>query len=373
MAVWRRLSAGWVAVLASLVLSACGGDGQVLRIGFVASFAGGGQDLVIGARNGVQQAIEAFNAAGGHRGRPVELVLADLAVDSPAAAIARFRQQGVEFVIGPLLSVEALGLLSTPGAEALVFVSPSVTTPALSGRDDNFFRVVSTTRSYAASMAERLYARGLRTAALVRETTNPEYSLAWQDSFSERFTALGARVVTHATLPPDDDAGYRVAASQAMAAAAEVAVVIGRPLDVARFAQRLRDLPGRQPVLASAEWGGGESLPELGGRAVEGVLVQQFFDREANTPPYLEFAAAYAERYRQPPGFVAVLAHDAANAVLEAIRQRRAGQSARDAMRALQTLEGLQQTLHFDRYGDTLRSAHMVRIEAGRFVAEGDR
>ncbi|WP_114649661.1 ABC transporter substrate-binding protein [Pseudothauera hydrothermalis] len=373
MAVWRRLSAAWVAVLAGLVLSACGGQEQALRIGFVASFSGGGQDLVIGARNGVQQAIDAFNAAGGHHGRVVELVLADLAVDSPAAAIARFQQQGVEFVIGPLLSVEALGLLRTPGAEALVFVSPTVTTPALSGRDDNFFRVVPTVQAYAASMAERLYARGLRTAAMVRETTNPEYSLAWQDSFSERFIALGGCVVMNATLSPSDAEGYQLAAKQVMAATAEVAVVVGPPLDVARFAQRLRDLPGRQPVLASAEWGGGESLPELGGHAVEGVIVQQFFDRDANAPRYLEFAAAYAEHYRQPPGFVTVLAYDAANAVLQAIRQRRAGQSARDAMRALQTLEGLQQTLHFDRYGDTLRSAHMVRVEAGRFVAEGDR
>ena len=373
MAAWPRLSAGLAAALAVLLLSACGtDDGQPLRIGFIGSFTGGGHDLVIGARNGAQQAIDEFNAAGGHRGRLAELVLADMAVDPPEIVIEHFRRQGVEFVIGPLLSGEALRLMASPGAEALVFVSPSATTPDLAGRTDSFFRVVATTAEYAASMAQRLHARGLRTAAVVRETTNTEYSQKWQESFEARFAALGGRVVVSATLEPDDPGTFDAVARQVASAGADVAVVIGRPLDVARLAQRLRAQPGRQPVLASAEWGGGESLPELGGRAVEGALVQQFFDRDSNAPRYLRFAEAYAERYRQAPGFVAVMAHDAATAVLEAIRQRRAGESALEAMRGVHGLEGLQQTLQFDIHGDSSRADFPNRVEAGRFVRDGE-
>ena len=121
----------------------------------------------------------------------------------------------------------------------------------------------------------------------------------------------------------------------------------------------------------SSEWASTEQLLELGGAAVEGMVVSQFFERASAPAALPAFKDAYRERFGEEPGFSAVNAYDAVNVVLEVLR-RRQGESLRDAMLRIGTYDGLQGALKIDRFGDADRRSHMAVVERGAFqVVEG--
>ncbi len=94
----------------------------------------------------------------------------------------------------------------------------------------------------------------------------------------------------------------------------------------------------------------------------------QDFDRNSRAARYLAFRAAYRERFHREPGFGGVIAFDAANVVLDALAQQRAGQTVKDAVLGLKHFEGVQESLTFDEFGDVKRSIVVTAVRDGQFV-----
>jgi branched-chain amino acid transport system substrate-binding protein len=144
-------------------------------------------------------------------------------------------------------------------------------------------------------------------------------------------------------------------------------VVVANAIDTANLAQLLRKENQTLPMLA-AEWAATEQLIELGGRAVQGLHVAQYFDRQGQQPGFLDFRKAFVARFGRQPGFAEVGAFDATRVVLQAERQRQGKESLRDTLRRLRRFDGLQQTIEFDDYGDASRQLYITRIDNGRYV-----
>ena len=118
----------------------CSGK-KAIRIGFVAQLTGVQAELGVQERNGVQLAMEKINAKGGIGGRPVELVVRD-DLGTPEGARAADRdliEAGVVAIIGHATSGQTMVGLSVTNPARVVMLSPTATTPELSGLDDFFF------------------------------------------------------------------------------------------------------------------------------------------------------------------------------------------------------------------------------------------
>ena len=187
-----RLQAPAILLLV-LMLNACKAR-EPIRIGFLAGTSGRVADSGISGRDAVQLAVEQCNREGGISGRKIQLSIKD---DRQQPEIARQQtreliSEGVVAIIGPMTSDMAMAVTPIADAAHVVLMSPTATTEALSGKDDYFLRVASTSGTYARRSANYLTKSGkMRRVAVVYDLDNASFSKYWVDNFRESFLDNG--------------------------------------------------------------------------------------------------------------------------------------------------------------------------------------
>jgi branched-chain amino acid transport system substrate-binding protein len=248
-----------IAVLLAVALSgACGHDRSPILIGISGPF---GQARGASMRNGADLAAAEVNRAGGLRGRRLELVFADDSADaSVATRIAyRFRDDPqIVAVVGHLTSGATIAAASiyNGGNHPVVQVSPSASSPELTGAGRYTFRISPTDRAHGARLAEfALTTLSARRAAIIYE--NDDYGRGVRNTFRTAFSENGGEIVAEdpylpslPTLEP-----YLLRSRRA---GANVVVVAGTSDDAMRVISTMDSL--------------GLTVPLLGGDGLVGVL-----------------------------------------------------------------------------------------------------
>ncbi|WP_326533176.1 ABC transporter substrate-binding protein [Pseudorhodoferax sp.] len=358
-------AASALALLAGLCLVGCGPK-PALRIGFLGGLTGRAASFSEEGRNGVILAIEQRNQAGGVGGRTLELVVQDHGTTAGQAvpAFEALVATRVDAVIGPYASETALALLPAIDAARVLVLSPAVTSVALAGRDDHLVRLSRTTRDNAQALAEKLHARGQRRVALATDTGNRAYFVAWRDDFKAAFTALGGQVVVDAEFTSTPDTSFEGVVRSVLAAAPDALVAVTSSVDAALIAQQMAKQPQRVPMAAIAA---SDALLELGGGAVEGMLVAQAYNRADDSPRFRSFVEAYRARFDREPSYSAIASYDAVLVLAQALAQAAPGEPLRDAVLHYQPYEGVQGAIRFDGFGDGTRPAFFSVVRHGRF------
>jgi branched-chain amino acid transport system substrate-binding protein len=338
-------------------------------MGFVAGLTGKMADLGLYGRHGAELAVEEVNRAGGIGGREVRLLIRDDRQEEGAAreAFREMTEARVEAVVGPMTSAMAMVLAPLAEQARLVLVSPTVTTTALAGRDDHFFRVCATTALNAARMARFLRGRGVRRVTCVLESGNAAYTQGWQRDFQQVFLEEGGVVQEVLAYPSTQNSPLEPLAARALATRPDGVVLITPAVDAAALCRHLRQ--GGAETIALSEWASTEDLIRLGGRHVEGVFCSQFFDRQSTAPAYLAFRQAYQGRHGSPPGFMAMAGYDAAMTVMKALQIRGRGERLKDTLLRVTTFPGLQSDIRLDRYGDSQRQVFVATVKDGAYVS----
>lgn len=355
-------------LLTALILSGCS-EKEPLRIGFAGGLSGRVADLGISGRNGAILAVEQRNRDGGVGGRAVRLIVRD---DEQEAETARSVDRelidlGVQAIVGHMTSSMTMAAVDLVNESGTIMVSPTTTTTYLTGKDDNFLRVTATTREYATKMAR--YLRGKldpAAVAVVYDLGNREYTESWYRDFREEFEKLGGSIRSVETYTSGTEAHFYDVVDRALVPKAEGLVLIAGAMDTAMFSQQVRKT-GREIPIAAAEWAATEQLVDLGGAAVEGIIVSQFFDRESTAPDYNAFRWMYLEHFGEHPGFASVNAYDATMVVLEALENRRQGETLKEAILRISTFPGVQGPVKIDPFGDAERETFITTIKNGRF------
>lgn len=362
----RWLSA---AVGAPLVLSAslAGCSRTPLRLAILAGLTGPVSDLGTAARDGAALAFEEASAE-----RRIEWLEFDDAQqpDALPALAERIAQAQVTAVIGPATSSMAQAWIPQAQRLGLLTMSPTVTSHDFAGQDDLFFRVCATTRGYARRTAEfAIRNRGWKRFALIRDDSNAPYTRSWARFFHEAAVTLGAEVaepaVFHRRQGPVKDP--IAALDQAMRGQPDVVVIVANATDTALLSQAVA-ARSSAPALLAAEWAATDQLILGGGRAVEGLLVTQFFDRNSPAPRYLAYADRFQQRYGRATGFAEAAAYDAARVVLQALAQQRGDETLKATLLRVRQFEGLQNPVVFDDFGDCDRPLIVTEVRDGRFV-----
>jgi branched-chain amino acid transport system substrate-binding protein len=351
---------------AAIALAACAPRGP-LRIGYIGSLSGSGADMGEEGRNGAMLAVEERNAAGGIGGRRIELVVSDDAsvAEAARAAAASLIASKIELAIGSNNSAMADVVVPVFDRAGVVLISPNVSAMRFVGRDDYYFRMNSSTRvnsaQYARFLAER---RGRPPASLLWDSSNATFSKSWLDEFRASYAAAGGRVLSELAFDPRAAGGYGGLVDETMARGPGAILLVANAIDSARFAQLFRK-SGSKALFAAAEWAGTPQLIELGGRAVEGLLMLQEYDPFDAGPRFALFSASFRERFKSEPSFTSVLSWDACQAAFAALEGRRPGEGVKGALLRLGPFQGLQQKVSFDAFGDSRREAVFSEIRNG--------
>ncbi|MDG4595664.1 MAG: ABC transporter substrate-binding protein [Candidatus Contendobacter sp.] len=375
---FRRTGTGTRAItllLAVLVLLSCAvlpgcQPPESIRIGFVGGTSGRVADLGIAGRDAVLLAVELRNQAGGVAGRKVELLIRDDEQNPEVArrAVRELIAQGVVAIVGPMTSAMAIAVVPIADEAKVLLMSPTASTDDLTGLDDYFFRVNASTLDNASRVARYHVGRNAtRRLAVAYDLRNKSYTESWFNSFRATYVQGGGEIVKVLGFESGGETTFLQLAQDLLAAPADGVLIVANSMDTALLCQQIRKLDRRAPIITS-EWAATERLIELGGKAVEGVIVAQNFDRNSTEPRYRAFYQAYRDRFHREPGFGGVIAFDAANVVLDALAQQKAGRSVKETVLAMRRFEGVQEPIIFNEFGEMKRSLHITVVRDGQFV-----
>lgn len=302
----RRLAS---CLFAALLLAACT-DGKPVRIGFIGELTGNSADLGEASRNGVLLAIEQTNQAGGVNGRPIEVIARDTGASPESArqAAEELVAAGVVAVIGTTTTGMTKAIMPTLAAARIIQISPTASATDLYGLDDYLFRINWTARDNATLYAKACIAQGYRRISGLLNENNRAFSERWFADFTKAFTAAGGSIVgserfdSHSERLPD-------IVNTALAGQPDALILVANAVDSARLAQLVRKQEEGLPLIA-AEWASTDQLIELGGKAVEGMLLISQFNIDDRSPNFLAFRERYKQHYGREPAFASVLSHD---------------------------------------------------------------
>lgn len=361
----------WLAAaLLGALLAACTRS-EPIPLGFISGQTGRFADLGTAGLNGAVLAVEERNAAGGVGGRPVKLIIRDDAHDPQQAAMLfeDLLRQEVVAVIGPMTSAMAGVLIPLADRHATLLMGGTIVSHQFSGLDDQFVRVIDSSQSYAAGSARKHHQLlpTTRRISLILDLANREYTEDWARTYARAWPDQSTRI----ELEPFDSGrkpDLHELARQILRQQPDLVVLVSSALFSAELAKALH---GLQPELrlATAGWAGSTLLIELGGSAVEGMLVEQYFIPGDLSEKYRKFSENFLARFKRAPDFGAVISYDATNVLLDTLSQHPQRSGLKEALIARGSFQGVQGPLRIDRFGDAQRQASMAIIRNHRLQA----
>lgn len=354
------------------MLNGCGRN-EPIRIGFAEQLTGPQAELGVQTRNGVLLAVEKINSSGGINGRPIKLIIRDDKGTPEGVRVAdrELIKSGVVAIIGHATSQQTKDALPVIDTAHVVLISPSAAASELSTMSDYFFRVISEIKSRASGFAESIYKRRrLERIAVIYDTDNEAYALPYRESFASEYESLGGKIVGSVAFSSKTKPDFDPMLLKLRSSNADGLLIIASSYDTALIAQRTR-LIGWNVPLFSSSWAE-EILIKLGGKAVNGLELEQYYNLNSKSPAFQSFKSQYQKRYGEEPIGVAALGYETAEVLAAALKKT--GGSADGLRQALleTKINGLVDTISFDKHGGVVRPFYVGVAKNGRTVPVGD-
>ncbi|WP_231117157.1 ABC transporter substrate-binding protein [Pseudodesulfovibrio alkaliphilus] len=354
-------------------LAACG-DGRPIPVGFSGQLTGKMSDIGVYGRNGAMLAVEHINAAGGINGRPLKLIVRDDG-NTPEAAIAADRELmdlGVVAIIGHMTSSQTLAALPQAAQEGVLLISPTTSTPQLSGIKDNFVRVLMDNQYHGRELAA--YARNvldLRRVVSIVETDNASYSKTFEKYFSNAFEEYGGILLRSIPYSAAAAIDWKPVMAELSGLNPDGILLTCPAQDFVTLAQNIRSA-GLTARLLSGAWAYTENLLHWGGNELKGSIFVIDFAADNPSPEYVAFSNAYKRRFGNTPNFASAFAYESVLALAAGLRKTGgSAQGLLEAMAPSEPIKGVVGTFSIDQFGDVNRDIFIVTVRDGQFSTIG--
>jgi branched-chain amino acid transport system substrate-binding protein len=389
---WSQAAA--VLVAATMLLAACGGNGETERSGspggqdasagkktvalaFVGAQTGDNANLGINISNGARQAIDEANAKGD---LPVKVTLKIFdtqgsETQAPGVAQKVVADSSIVGIIGPAFSGESNAANPIFDQAGIPLITPSATRPSLSQQGWKVFHRLLANDTAQGTESAKYIAKSLKvtTAAFIHDNT--DYGKGLVDVVKRESEALGVKTAVFEAIDPKGT-DYSATVNKIKASRAALVYYAGYYAEAGRFIKQLRD----KGVTATFLSGDGSKDPGFvqaaGAPAAEGAeLTCPCADAAVATDPTAQaFAAAYTKAFGQPPGTYSGEAYDAANIFLAAMR---AGKTTKGDIltfidRDLGTFKGVTKDVTFREDGEiTTGTVYIYVVKGGKITVKG--
>jgi branched-chain amino acid transport system substrate-binding protein len=359
------------------LFSACGA-GEPIFVGFSGQLSGNYSDLGVGARNGVRLAIEEMNEEGGIAGRTLELLAEnDLnSLEGVREADKKLVDAGVVAIIGhitssqTLVSLEYLNELAESGAHDIALISPTASTPLLSGKRDRFFRLNPSSDRSAAAIAD--YARRrlkVKSVSIIYDTGNEAYSLPYIERFSKTMEKYGLEVRTRVSFRSGSQVQWTALVEELAPEKVDAVFLVSSATDTAILAGLIRKKTSDTHMLGSG-WANTDALIRNGGSSVEGMVFTDTARLDEDSEAYRSFERRYRNRFGKPLNFAVLQGYESMRLLEEGLMKTSgSGRGIVEALQSIESIEGIRGRIFFDAYGDVGGGYYITRVEEGSFVA----
>jgi branched-chain amino acid transport system substrate-binding protein len=345
--------------------AACNGEGPV-KVGAVLPLTG--QHAIYGEpiHLGLELALEQVQA---NEELDIEIALTveDSASDAEQAAqLARdLYADGAVAVIGGVTTDEALAMVGAADREEKVLLSPSASSPRLTGISRNFFRIFPSDFREGTKMGNfAAQTLGIDSAVIV--AAESPYARGIQDIFKTEFERYGGEVPAVIEYPAETE-DFASVVEQVLEHRPVAVYVADYARNTATIVRELRAHQYGGKILTTSAFATPEVLDDVG-RAAEGVLLTQTA-MPPDDPAVASFVQAFQAKHGHAPSLWAAHGYDALLVLVEAMRE--GGTRPNDlwkGMRSIRNFHGASGVIQFDERGDVGKYPRTYVVRNGELV-----
>lgn len=344
-----------------------------IYVGFSGSISGKDALMGIDGRDGALLAVDTLNAEGGVLGKRMELVIRDDqgSPEGVQAANNALIQFNVTAIVGHMTSTATLAGLEVTQPAGMIMISPTASTTSLKGKEDLFFRLITTADIEAHLIAQRVRELGFKTAGIILDEDNEAYVEAVLAAFEEKFPEIGGQVTEVAPFSSQTNPDFRPLLDSIRKSGAETLLVIAGAQDTGIICQHTRMIGWNAPIF-TARWGQGDVMIRDGGHAADGVETVIDFDPNNSSPEYTLFQNNFRTRFNREPTFAALRGYEAILLLARALEKTNGeSQGLPQALTETGRIDGPAGPFELDQFGDVIRQHYLLRVENGAWVTNG--
>jgi branched-chain amino acid transport system substrate-binding protein len=349
------------------VLLGCPGE-EVVKFGAVLPLTGEAAIYGLPVHRGIDLAFEHLQS---QQDLPylLELVTVDSESDPEKAKelLIQVYRDGALAAIGGVTTAEALQMVAVADEFDRVLVSPSASTPQLSGISKYFYRVFPSDAREGATMGN-FATQKLKAEKVVILAKEDAYAKGIQEVFKTEFERYGGEVLDLIEFPSlgSDLSGL---VERVMTLRPDAVYLAAYAPDLAQMIKYLRDQGFKGTIFTTSAFAAPEIIAQVG-RPAEGVfLTQAVFDIDSEDPIIRKFIDAYRAKYDLEPDLYAAHGYDSVLVLAEALRiGGRTSSELWKGIRSIRDFKGATGTVQFDERGDVQKFPHVYVVNEGVLV-----
>jgi branched-chain amino acid transport system substrate-binding protein len=360
------------------MFTACAKEPETIKVAILAPLSGPVPTFGVMTRDGALLAIEEWNAKGGVLNKKITAVVEDSqCTPDPAVNAANkvIDQDKVKYIVGEVCSKASIPVSEIANSKKVIQISPTSTNPDVTvgkdGKVKEFIFRACFIDPFQGTVGAKfaLDTLKLKNAFIMLDQAN-DYVKGLAEFFEKAYTAGGGKIVGKETYTAKDTDFSAILAK--VAAATPDLVYLPDYYNVVNLVSKQAKEKGIKAVFMG---GDGWDSSDLDLKAADGGFFTNHYSPQDNRPEVQNFVKAFGAKFKddkgQPkvPDALAALAYDAANILLQGIKEAGADDTTKvkDALKKI-GVNAVSGQIKFDANNNPVKSATILAVKDGKVV-----
>ena len=353
-----------------LNISAAAAAQETVKIGLSAPLTGDWAEYGNDFKRSVTMVMDRVNRMGGIHGKQVVLEIADSRGDPKESVLIAEKfvaDPDIIAQIGDFSSSSCMAAAPIYERANMTQLSPTSSHMGFTQKGQNMFRVVAT-QGYEGPYNARWAVQDLGKKKIATIYINNDWGVDANKYFTQEARKLGAEIVAEEAFTPGEK-DFTAILSKLKRLKPELIYLPTFYADAAAILNQAKRIRFNPVVLANSSLFSQKTI-ELGGDAVEGILIPANYFSADPRPAAQEFTREYQALYGAVPNQFAALAYDAANLMVAALQKAGVDDRAKvkDALASLQGFQGATGSISYANSHDPEKELVRITIKDGKWV-----
>lgn len=354
------------ALLCGFALILLGCPSEQVKIGVVLPLSGEAAAYGQAVEKGVMLAFDEIKADPTYETLNLEVTVVDTESKPEIAGEllkSQYSDEKALAAIGGVTSGEAKKMVEVVDRYDRILLSPTASSPDLTGISRNFYRIFPSDHTAASKMAQAA-AQALKVEKVVIIAEEQPYAKGVQSVFGPAFEGYGGEVLETIGFPPkttDMDA----LVSRALSLEPDGVYLAGYADSISALITELRkqDYSGR--IFTTSAFATSSAIAQVGDDAAGVFLTQTVFETDSDHAHIKTFVNGYREKYGEEPDIYAAHGYDAMKVMAAALLGRPVmpNEVKKGLRDAIKDFPGVTGSIQFDDLGDVRKFPRLYVID----------
>jgi branched-chain amino acid transport system substrate-binding protein len=368
----------WVSLLVLVVALVFSGvimaGGDTVKIGLSAPITGNNAEYGENFKYAAQMAADKLNAAGGIRGKKVELVVMDSKGDPKEAALIAqnfVQNQDIVAEVGDFSSTCCLAAAPIYERGGLVQLSPTSSHPDFAKSGEYMFGIVGTQEAEGPFNVKYIAQSYLKMKSVAVIFINNDWGVVTKDKFVGAAKKFNLKVTMEQPFF-EGEKDFNATLTKLRQTKPDGIYIAAMYNEASLICRQMSKMGWKVKMLAPSSVFS-DKLLEIGGQSVEGLATNTFFALNDSNPKVQEFIKEFNKRAKRDPNLHAACAYD--SMMLLGSTMKKSGfdrKAIRDVLAKTKGYQGITGNLTFTKVGDIVRKYKIMVVEKGNWVIKKD-